>query len=189
MKRRIRLSESDLHSIIKESVHTILNELNSLTADSAYVKARDEYKRLSNAGRENTPEAQRRKRQMDTFNKYNEFNEINSPEDIDKKNEYGNTMRQNLTDYADAYGMDDFDPYSFAKTEFQYQDNGGRYDHTQMSQKDMNQHERFSNLPYVKNQDYSPSRMKSPQQLGLRYQKGKNGFLGIGKKPGRWTDR
>ena len=39
MKRKIRLTESDLHNIIKESVNTILNELDWRTYQSAAQKA------------------------------------------------------------------------------------------------------------------------------------------------------
>lgn len=38
MKQRIRLTESDLHRIVKESVNRILLELNRSTMQSAYDK-------------------------------------------------------------------------------------------------------------------------------------------------------
>jgi hypothetical protein len=41
MKRKVRLTESDLHNIIKESVNSILNEISLDIAKSAYYKAYD----------------------------------------------------------------------------------------------------------------------------------------------------
>ena len=43
MKQRIRLTESQLHRMIKESVKEVLNEVDSSTIYNAYVKASDNY--------------------------------------------------------------------------------------------------------------------------------------------------
>ena len=43
MKQRIRLTESQLHRMIKESVKEVLNEVDSSTIYNAYVKASDDY--------------------------------------------------------------------------------------------------------------------------------------------------
>jgi hypothetical protein len=45
MKRNIRITESQLHRVIKESVNKILNELSYPTMQSAYQKAMQMYQR------------------------------------------------------------------------------------------------------------------------------------------------
>lgn len=64
MKRRIRLTESDLHNIIKESVNHILSELDWRTYQSAADKAR----KISDET-ENPYEDIRRRKQADNFAK------------------------------------------------------------------------------------------------------------------------
>jgi hypothetical protein len=72
------------------------------------------------------------------------------------------------------------------KTNRQYEINGDKYDYNNMSQADMNMHQQFNNTPAMQ-ADMTPSRMKSPEQLGLSYGGGKKGFLGFGKKSNQWV--
>ena len=64
-KNRIRLTESDLHRIVKESVKRVLNEVSTDTLHNAYQKSQDLTKKLPNLSRD--PKVQRRFRQKHTF--------------------------------------------------------------------------------------------------------------------------
>lgn len=178
--------ESSIRRAVREAVMRRLNEVNNLTADSAYVKAKQKYDDLVANGQENTPEAEKRKRQMQQFQDYTTFKDVdeNDPTALNAPNEFGNTPSNYMSDIANAYGMKDFKPKNWLNTQRQYSANGDRYDHTNMTQRDMQMHQEFENLPYNK-QNYND--MKSPEEFGLTYQPGKKGFMGIGRKPGKWT--
>ena len=183
MKRTIRLRESELRQMITESVKNVLNELHSLTADSAFVQARDKYNELVANGQENTPQAQKLLRQMQTFKNYNDF-DINSEEELDKKNEYGNSPSKFFNDITSASGVK-VDPKEYYRAMEKYSNNGDKYDYNNMSQREMNSYQKIKDMPYA-NQNYSKNHMKTPQSLGYEYSKGKKGFFGIGGKKGGW---
>ena len=88
MKRKIKLSESDLHNIIKESVNNILSELDWRTYQSASDKAH----RLSDET--NDPyEKKRRRNQAINFAKMSKekySTQYNLPQSFDRDMEYGN---------------------------------------------------------------------------------------------------
>ena len=65
MKRKIRLTESDFHRIVKESVKRVLNEVSTDTLHKAYQKSKDLTNKLSNLSRD--PKDQRRFRQKHAF--------------------------------------------------------------------------------------------------------------------------
>jgi hypothetical protein len=69
MKKMIRLTEGDLHRIVKESVNRILNELSSDTIDSAREKAEKKYKDISSKNGPLSPMGQHAKAQADKFKK------------------------------------------------------------------------------------------------------------------------
>ena len=184
IKRTIKINEAELNKIVNESVKRVLKEINGLTADAAYVKAKQRYDQLVAAGQGNTAEAQKLLRQMNTFQAYNDFDTNDNPESMDNKNAYGNSAGQYFKDVANAYGMKNFDPKQWAETEKQYKANGNQYDYKTMNQNAMNQHQQFGNLPYVKNQNFANP--QSPQSFGLQYNQGKKGFMGIGKQKAGW---
>lgn len=64
-KNRIRLTESDLHRIVKESVKRVLNEVSTDTLHNAYQKSQDLTKKLPNLSRD--PKVQRKFRQKHAF--------------------------------------------------------------------------------------------------------------------------
>lgn len=69
MKRRIRLTESDLHRIVKEAVRRTITEITDDTINSAIGKSRDKLnKSLSQYG-QNDPRSRRAKEQFEFFNK------------------------------------------------------------------------------------------------------------------------
>ena len=65
MKRTIRLAESDLRNIVKESVKRVLNEVSTDTLHKAYQKSKDLTNKLPNLSRD--PKVQRRFRQKHAF--------------------------------------------------------------------------------------------------------------------------
>ena len=65
MKRTIRLAESDLRNIVKESVKRVLNEVSTDTLHNAYQKSKDLTNKLPNLSRD--PKVQRRFRQKHAF--------------------------------------------------------------------------------------------------------------------------
>ena len=69
MKRTIRLAESDLRNIVKESVKRVLNEVSTDTLHNAYQKSQDLTKKLPNLSRD--PKVQRRFRQKHAFYQHN----------------------------------------------------------------------------------------------------------------------
>ena len=80
MKQRIRLTESDLHKIVKESVNMILNEVFTDTIASARDSAKDKWSKLRSKYPFNNPRVERAYDQYDNFNKeyqqrYNSGNE------------------------------------------------------------------------------------------------------------------
>lgn len=88
MKRKIKLTESDLHNIIKESVNHILSELDWRTYQSASDKAH----KLSDET-SNMYEKKRRSNQATNFAKMgNErySSQYNLPQSFDRDMEYGN---------------------------------------------------------------------------------------------------
>ena len=181
MKRTIRLSESELRHMISESVRSALNELHSLTADSALAKAKEQYQQLVSSGQENSPKAQKLLRQIEAFKKYNDF-DIDSVEDLDKKNEYGRSASDYVNDVTQASGVK-VDPKSWFNADQIYRDNGKKFDYQNMNQQQMNMVQDVNNMPYQK-QNYS--NIKSPQSFGYEYQKPKKGFMGIGRQKGGW---
>lgn len=64
-KNSIRLTESDLHRIVKESVKRVLNEVSTDTLHNAYQKSQDLTKKLPNLSRD--PKVQRKFRQKHAF--------------------------------------------------------------------------------------------------------------------------
>lgn len=88
MKRKIKLTESDLHNIIKESVNHILSELDWRTYQSASDKAH----RLSDETND-TYEKERRRNQAINFAKMSKekySSQYNLPQSFDRDMEYGN---------------------------------------------------------------------------------------------------
>ena len=65
MKRRIRLTESDLHRIVKKSVNRVLNEVSTDTLHNAYQKSQKLTKRMPVLS--DDPKIRRRFRQKHTF--------------------------------------------------------------------------------------------------------------------------
>ena len=65
MKRITRLTESDLHRIVRESVKRVLNEVSTDTLHNAYQKSQDLTKKLPNLS--DNPKVQRRFRQKHAF--------------------------------------------------------------------------------------------------------------------------
>ena len=65
--KSIRLTESDLHRIIKESVNKILNEISLDTVDSANDKAKKKYDEYKRKYGENDPRTQKVKKQQQEF--------------------------------------------------------------------------------------------------------------------------
>ncbi len=72
MKRRIRLTESDLHKIVKESVNRMLNEINTDTAISAHKKAQSDLDNMefSWSDSDAVDKYYKRQRQADKFADY-----------------------------------------------------------------------------------------------------------------------
>lgn len=111
MKRRIRLTESDLHRVIKESVNTILNEISLDTAKSAYYKAYDNEENLLSKGEEvsNRKQSQRKNLYNHLKNKSQENINLQMPVIIvggEKEGEY--TMQDiinnfEITSYVEPY--------------------------------------------------------------------------------------
>ena len=64
-KNRIRLTESQLHKLIKESVKRVLNEVSTDTLHNAYQKSQDLTKKLPNLS--DDPKVQRKFRQKHAF--------------------------------------------------------------------------------------------------------------------------
>ena len=88
MRKKIKLTESDLHNIIKESVNNILSELDWRTYDNASEKAY----RLSDEAN-NPYEKKRRKNQAINFAKMAKekySSQYNLPQSFDRDMEYGN---------------------------------------------------------------------------------------------------
>lgn len=69
MKRRIRLTESDLHRIVKEAVRRTITEITDDTVNSAAFKSLDKWRNTSSKYGQNDPRTQRAKEQHDFFNK------------------------------------------------------------------------------------------------------------------------
>ena len=69
MKRRIRLTESDLHRIVKEAVRRTITEITDDTVNSAIVKSRNKLANSLCQYGQNDPRAQRAKEQFEFFNK------------------------------------------------------------------------------------------------------------------------
>ena len=65
MKRITRLTESDLHRIVRESVKRVLNAVSTDTLHNAYQKSQDLTKKLPNLS--DNPKVQRRFRQKHAF--------------------------------------------------------------------------------------------------------------------------
>lgn len=86
MKRKIKLTESDLHNIIKESVNHILSELDWRTYQSAYEKALDRGRKPSEF----------RQAATNSFNRQNGYGLKNVP--------YGNGSDKNMTPDGSFYG-------------------------------------------------------------------------------------
>ena len=64
-KNRIRLTESQLHKVIKESVKRVLNEVSTDTLHNAYQKSQKLTNKLPNLSRD--PKVQRKFRQKHAF--------------------------------------------------------------------------------------------------------------------------
>ena len=67
MKQTIRLTESDLHKIVKESVNRVLNEISLDTIDSANSQAIEKYNNYKRKYGENDPRTQKVKKQQQMF--------------------------------------------------------------------------------------------------------------------------
>ena len=67
MKQTIRLTESDLHKIVKESVNKILNEISLDTIGSADSQAQEKYNNYRRKYGENDPRTQKVKKQQQMF--------------------------------------------------------------------------------------------------------------------------
>lgn len=88
MKRKIKITESDLHNIIKESVNHILSELDWRTYRSAADKAR----KISDETKD-PYEQIRRKKQADNFNNMRRekfTSQYNLPQNFDADIQHGN---------------------------------------------------------------------------------------------------
>ena len=88
MKRKIKLTESELHNIIKESVNHILSELDWRTYQSASDKAH----RLSDETNEPYEKKRRRNQAINFANMSKEkySSQYNLPQSFDRDMEYGN---------------------------------------------------------------------------------------------------
>ena len=111
MKRITRLTESDLHRIVRESVKRVLNEVSTDTLHNAYQKSQDLTKKLPNLSRD--PKVQRRFRQKHAFG--NELGKRHSNEISAIDPDYGGDFHnhpelRNTKAYKMAYDyIDDFD--------------------------------------------------------------------------------
>ena len=111
MKRTIRLAESDLRNIVKESVKRVLNEVSTDTLHNAYQKSKDLTNKLPNLSRD--PKVQRRFRQKHAFG--NELGKRHSNEISAIDTDYGGDFHnhpelRNTKAYKMAYDyIDDFD--------------------------------------------------------------------------------
>ena len=65
MKKLVRLTESDLHRIVRESVNRVLNEISTDTLHNAYQKSQNLTKNMPNLS--DDPKVQRKFRQKQTF--------------------------------------------------------------------------------------------------------------------------
>ena len=83
MKKLVRLTESDLHRIVKESVDRILSETSTDTVDACCGAAYKKYQRAKSQYASNDPRVQKAKNQVDFFNK-----------EIDKRYEEGNDAKK-----------------------------------------------------------------------------------------------
>ena len=94
------LGDNVWESAVRRAVRSAINEVNNLTADSAYVKAKGEYDNLVAGGQENTPQAQKRKRQMQQFQDYTTFKDVdeNDPTSLNAPNEFGNTPNRYMNE-------------------------------------------------------------------------------------------
>ena len=111
MKRITRLTESDLHRIVRESVKRVLNEVSTDTLHNAYQKSQDLTNKLPNLSRD--PKVQRKFRQKHAFGNELEKRHSNEISAIDP--DYGGDFHNhpelsNTKAYKMAYDyIDDFD--------------------------------------------------------------------------------
>ena len=111
MKRITRLTESDLHRIVRESVKRVLNEVSTDTLHNAYQKSKDLTNKWPNLSRD--PKVQRRFRQKHAFGNELEKRHNNEISAIDP--DYGGDFHnhpelRNTKAYKMAYDyIDDFD--------------------------------------------------------------------------------
>ena len=111
MKRITRLTESDLHRIVRESVKRVLNEVSTDTLHNAYQKSKDLTNKLPNLSRD--PKVQRRFRQKHAFG--NELEKRHSSEISAIDPQWGGDFNEhpelrNTKAYKMAYDyIDDFD--------------------------------------------------------------------------------
>lgn len=179
-KKVVRLTESQLHNIIAETVTKILKEVNSLTADSALAKAKDRYDALVKNGQGNTPQAAKLKQQIDTFTAYNDTDD----ENVTKKNAYGRTHLDRVGDHAKASGIEGT-PQQVWDSIQNYYKNDKTYDGMNRRQAEI-AHQANTKGFQGNTYDYEKRRFLSPEEMGYTYEKGKKGFLGIGGKKGGW---
>ena len=83
MKKLVRLTESDLHRIVKESVERILSETSTDTVDACCDAACKKFHRAKSQYADNDPRVQKAKSQLGFFNK-----------EIDKRYEGGNDAKK-----------------------------------------------------------------------------------------------
>lgn len=115
MKRTIRLTESDLHRIVKESVKRALNEVSTDTLHNAYQKSQKLTNKLPNVTRD--PKVLRRYRQKQAFGDELEKRHRNEISAIDPDTAegyaadfYEHPELRNTKAYKMAYDyIDDFD--------------------------------------------------------------------------------
>ena len=173
-----RLTESRLRNMINEAVKKAINEVSYFTANSAYSKAQHDLYDLKNRGLGNSEQAAKRRQQLDAFDKY----QTTDPDG--QKNEYGRTVYDSWTDVANAHGIK-ATGREIAEAFNDYVNNG--YDYNKMSNR------RYMKLVQQIN-DMVPNQkvinpdgtLKSPEELGYQYVKGKKGFLGFGATKSGW---
>lgn len=171
MKQRIRLTESDLHGIIKESVKRVLNEISGFTAQSAGAKAQERYNNLSKGG-QNSPYGQKLQRQINTFDQYNNV-------DANNANQFGRTQNDVLNDIIKAAGLR-CTPEQLLTAYNKYESNGGQFNYQNMTQFDMEILQKALPIMNMNSQG-------DPRNYGMNYGGGKKGFLGFGKRSNSWT--
>jgi len=98
MKKLIRLTEADLHDIIKEAVNSVINEISIDTVDSAAKAAKKKYNSAHLKYGQNDPRTLHAMSQSSGFNKevskrYNQMNDAGRSRFLNNKEDRENGKR------------------------------------------------------------------------------------------------